>query len=112
MNESNYKESSAREITMRIEEIKVAQNGFVLEDDRGNLHVAKTLLELAQVAGELVPSNSSAVYVKGFDSNDLNNVKHYMREGKKIEAIKLLRDMFTARLGLREAKDIVEILCS
>jgi ribosomal protein L7/L12 len=96
---------------MQIEEIKVAQNGFVLEDDRGNLHVAKTLFEAAQIVGEAVPSPTTATYARGFDSNDLNNVKHYMREGKKIEAIKLLRDLFTARLGLREAKDLIEILC-
>ena len=97
---------------MRLEKINVAMNGFVLEDDYGNMHIAKTLLEAAQIAGESVPPTTSSIYAPGVDSNDLNNVKHYMREGKKIEAIKLLRDMFTTRLGLREAKDIVEILCS
>ena len=97
---------------MRLEKINVAMNGFVLEDDYGNMHIAKTLLEAAQIAGESVPPTTSSAYAPGFDSNDLNNVKHYMREGKKIEAIKLLRDIFTTRLGLREAKDIVEILCS
>lgn len=97
---------------MNVENIRVAQNGFVLEDTFGNLHIAKTLLEAAQLAGESVPSTTTSVYAPGFDSNDLNNVKHYMRDGRKIDAIKLLRDMFTARLGLREARDIVEILCS
>lgn len=96
---------------MRLEKINIAMNGFVLEDDYGNMHIAKTLLEAAQVAGESVPPTASSVYAPGFDSNDLNNVKHYMREGKKIEAIKLLRDTFTHKLGLREAKDLVEILC-
>lgn len=97
---------------MHLERIRIAQNGFVLEDIYGNMHIAKTLLEAAQIAGESVPPTTSSIYAPGFDSNDLNNVKHYMREGKKIEAIKLLRDIFTTRLGLREAKDIVEILCS
>lgn len=97
---------------MNVKNIRVAQNGFVLEDTFGNLHVAKTLLEVAQLAGESVPSTTSSVYAPGFDSNDLNAVKHYMRDGRKIDAIKLLRDMFSTRLGLREAKDIVEILCS
>lgn len=98
---------------MKVESIRVAQNGFVLEDAYGNIHIAKTLLEAAQIVGEAVPSSTSttATYAQGFDSNDLNNVKHYMREGHKIEAIKLLRNMFTARLGLRESKDLVEILC-
>ena len=96
---------------MHLGNIKAANNGFILEDVYGHLYVAKTLLEAAQIAGESVPPTTSSVYAPGFDSNDLNNVKHYMREGKKIEAIKLLRDMFTTRLGLREAKDIVEVLC-
>lgn len=96
---------------MRLEKINVAMNGFVLEDDYGNLHIAKTLLEAAQIAGEAVQPTTHSVYAPGFDSNDLNKVTHYMREGKRIDAIKLLRDMFTARLGLREAKDIAEILC-
>ena len=97
---------------MHLGNIKAANNGFILEDVYGHLYVAKTLLEAAQIAGESVPPTTSSVYAPGFDSNDLNNVKHYVREGRKIEAIKLLRDMFTTRLGLREAKDIVEILCS
>lgn len=97
---------------MHLGNIKAANNGFILEDVYGHLYVAKTLFEAAQIAGESVPSTASSTYAKGFDSNDLNNVKHYVREGRKIEAIKLLRDMFTTRLGLREAKDIVEILCS
>ena len=96
---------------MKLENIKAAQNGFVLKDACGNLYIAKTLLEAAQIAGEIVPDGSSCRYNKGFDSNDLNNVKHYVREGRKIEAIKLLRDCFTPRLGLREAKDLVEQLC-
>lgn len=96
---------------MKLENIRIAQNGFVIEDAYGNLHIAKTLLEAAQIVGEAVPSSTTATYARGFDSNDINNVKHYMREGRKIEAIKLLRDMFTARLGLRESKDLVEILC-
>lgn len=97
---------------MNVKNIRVAQNGFVLEDTFGNLLIAKTLLEAAQLAGESVQSTTYSVYAPGFDSNDLNNVKHYMRDGRKIDAIKLLRDMFSTRLGLREAKDIVEILCS
>lgn len=96
---------------MKLENIRVAQNGFVVEDGYGNLYVAKTLLEAAQIVGEAVQSSMTATYAPGFDSNDLNNVKHYMREGKKIEAIKLLRDCFVPRLGLREAKDLVENLC-
>lgn len=97
---------------MKLENIKAANNGFILEDVYGTLYIAKTLLEAAQIAGEAVPDAGSCVYTNGFDSNDLNNVKNHAREGQKINAIKLLRDCFTPRLGLREAKDIVETLCS
>lgn len=97
---------------MRLENIKIAQNGFVLEDAYGNLHVAKTLVEAAQIAGEHIPNPGYTNYAAGFDSNDLNNVKHHMREGRKIEAIKLLRNCFNPIISLREAKDLVEQLCS
>lgn len=96
---------------MKLESIRIAQNGFVIEDAYGNLHIAKTLLEAAQIVGEAVGSNDTATYSLNHDCNDLNNVKHYARQGQKIEAIKILRNCFTARLGLKEAKDIVEILC-
>lgn len=96
---------------MQIESFIVAKNGFVIEDSYGNFHIAKTLLEAAQIVGEITTNVGSTSYVSGFDSNDLNNVKYHMREGRKIEAIKLLRNCFTPRLGLREAKDLVEQLC-
>jgi ribosomal protein L7/L12 len=96
---------------MRLEKITVAQNGFIVEDWYGHLHIAKTLLEAAQIVGEAVPNPGSTCYSVGFDSNDLNNVKYHFREGHKIEAIKVLRNCFTPRLGLKEAKDLVEQLC-
>jgi len=98
---------------MNIEKIHVAQNGFVLEDSLGRMHIASTLHDAADLAGEFPrPSVNTVVqYVAGFDVKDLNNVKHRFREGRKIDAIKLLRDCFTPRLGLREAKDLVEQLC-
>ena len=96
---------------MRLEKITVAQNGFVVEDTYGNLHIAKTLLEAAGIVGEAVPNPGTTQFSVGFDSNDLNNAKHAFREGRKIDAIKILRDAFTPRLGLREAKDLIETLC-
>jgi ribosomal protein L7/L12 len=97
---------------MHLGNIKAANNGFILEDVYGHLYVAKTLLEAAQIAGEAVPSDHATTYSTGFDSNDLNNIKHHFREGRKIEAIKILRNCFTPRLGLREAKELIENFCS
>ncbi len=96
---------------MLIENIKVAHNGFIVEDGHGNLYIAKTLLEAAQIAGEEVPNPSSTQYSVGFSANDLNNIKYFAREGRKIDAIKLMRDCFAPRLGLREAKELIENLC-
>jgi ribosomal protein L7/L12 len=98
---------------MHIEKIHVAQNGFVLEDSFGRMHIAPTLHDAADVAGEFPrPSvNTFVQYVPGFGANDLKSVNRYFRAGRKIDAIKLLRDCFTPRLGLREAKNLVEQLC-
>jgi len=97
---------------MRLENIKVAQNGFVIEDAYGNLHIAHTLLEAARLAGEAVPDSGRTEYDTNRCAADLDNVKCLVQEGNKIGAIKLLRDCFTPRLALREAKDLVERLCS
>lgn len=96
---------------MRIEAIIVANNGFIVEDNSGNFHIAKTLLEVAQIVGEIVPAAGYTNYVSGYSDNDLRQVRNLAREGRKIEAIKTLRDCFTPRLGLREAKELVEQLC-
>jgi ribosomal protein L7/L12 len=97
---------------MQLESITVAANGFVLYEAYGRVHIAKTLLEAAQLTGEAVPNPSATHYATGYNSNDLNNVKGAFKEGRKIDAIKLLRDCFSPRLGLREAKDLIECLCA
>jgi hypothetical protein len=50
-------------------------------------------------------------YAFGYDSGDLLNVKQYMMQNRKIDAIKQLRLCFEPKLGLKEAKEIVEKLC-
>ena len=95
---------------MRIEEIKVAQNGFVLEDDRGNVHVAKSLAEAAQIAGETSPQSPSCTYAPGYHAGFFRKARTHALQGQKIEAIKVLRDMFSHRIGLKEAKEMVEVL--
>ena len=96
---------------MKLERIEVANNGFVLETLYGDTYIAKTLLEAAEIAGEPVRAPARTEYTEGFTVGDLIAVKERMREGKKIDAIKILRNCFTPRLGLREAKDIVEVFC-
>ena len=97
---------------MRLETIRAAKNGFILEDEYGNLHVAKTLVEAAELAGELDNSvRRLTVYTPGYNDENLRQVREAFRAGDKIRAIKQLRDCFTPTLGLREAKEMVEQLC-
>jgi ribosomal protein L7/L12 len=96
---------------MNLESIRAASNGFIIVDDRLNEYVAKTLIEAAQIVGEIVPDTQGTRYALGMTPGDLSVARACFRDGKKIEAIKILRDCFTPRLGLREAKDMIEILC-
>ena len=96
---------------MHLENIKIAQNGFVIEDSYGNLYIAHTLLEAARLAGETVPDGGRTEYNTNRSAADLDAVRCMFQAGDKIGAIKLLRDCFTPRLALREAKDLVERLC-
>lgn len=99
---------------MKIERIDVAQNGFVLYDNHNNLYIATNLTEMARLVGELPALGvaTSTTYESGYTIAQLMEVRTRMRDGRKIDAIRLLRDCFTPRLGLREAKDLVETLCS
>ena len=93
---------------MKLDNIRVAQNGFVLEDAYGNIHVAKTLVEAAQIAGETAPPEDKVVYASGENRSALDKARVSAKAGQKIEAIKYLRNAFTPRLGLLEAKDLLE----
>jgi ribosomal protein L7/L12 len=95
---------------MKIESIRVANNGFILENHFGDVYIAKTLTEVAQLAGEFPVNPSSVVYANGCNADTLRDARSEAQRGNKINAIKILRDAFTNRLGLREAKEIVEVL--
>lgn len=93
--------------------IRTVSNGYILEDE-GYPHrtfVAKSLKEAAEVAGELPKGQPSTVYSRDFGAIDLAKAKAEFVAGNKITAIKIIRDCFEPRLGLREAKDLVEQLC-
>ena len=97
---------------MKVTNITIAQNGFVLETNHNTVYIAKTLLEAAQISGEAVPLGNTVVYAPGYGATNLQDARRFALAGQKIEAIKTLRDTFTQRLGLREAKDIIEVLCN
>jgi len=95
---------------MRIEEITVAQNGFVLVDDHGKAYITKTLTEAAQLVGELPSMQVGVVYAPGYNADRLRDARREAQIGNRIAAIKILRDAFSQRLGLKEAKELVEVL--
>ena len=106
---------------MKFQSIRAANNGFVLESTYGDTYIAKTLIEAAQLAGEIPPTDSTAVYAPtdstvvyapNMGANQLTEAKSLAQQGYKIDAIKKLRDCFVPRLGLREAKDLIERLCA
>lgn len=98
---------------MKLQRIQIANNGFIIEDAYGEAYIAKNLIEAAQIVGEIIPSTSTstAVYASCMGANQLTEVKSLAQQGYKIDAIKKMRDCFTPKLGLREAKDLVERLC-
>jgi len=98
---------------MKLSNIRMVSNGFILTDDSDSEYISKTLVEAAQLAGELLPPEgaSNTVYTNYSRADNLAQVRELARQGLKISAIKALRDAFTPRLGLREAKDLIEQLC-
>ena len=98
---------------MKLEGIGFAENGFILHDSFGKTHVAKTLTEAAMIAGEVtVQPPAYTNYNPGFNHTDLRYVQTLYKQGDKIAAIKMLRDCFSPKLGLKEAKELVEQLCT
>jgi ribosomal protein L7/L12 len=90
--------------------IRSVTNGFIVEHG-GYEFVAKSLTEAAAICGEGGQVPGHTVYAPNHNEQTLYEVRASVRNGRKIEAIKKLRECFVPRLGLREAKELVEILC-
>jgi ribosomal protein L7/L12 len=102
-----------------------ANNGWVANSRwDGPSYVATSLHELATlVEGPApvikdsffslpeTPATVYSAYAEGFTVQDLYHIKTLAQAGRKIDAIKHLRNCFTARLNLKEAKELVEVLC-
>ena len=94
-----------------------ADNGFLIEYDWGTKRVFSSFTEAAQFFGETPVLQAAkplpidyVQYAYGQDANSLTDARTEYRRGNKITAIKMLRETFTPRLGLREAKELVETL--
>ena len=94
-----------------------AENGWVANSQwDGPSYIATSLHELATLVegpAPVKPQESATVYssyADGYTVQDLYHVKTLAQAGRKIDAIKHLRNCFTARLNLREAKELVEVL--
>ena len=94
-----------------------AKNGWVVNSRwDGPSYVATSLHEIATLVEGEAPAKEAVAqtyssYAEGFSANDLYTIKSFAAAGRKIDAIKLLRNCFTARLNLKEAKEIVEVFC-
>lgn len=90
-------------------EIRSVSNGYIVNYN-GEEYIASTLAQAAVIIGEYFPTPeiSSTVYAEGQSAMILRNVRSFARQGEKINAIKELRNCFTPRLGLCEAKEMVD----
>jgi hypothetical protein len=94
---------------------KPVDNGYIVMENGKPIRVAKSLSEAAEHYGAPRPATIFDKYVNyGSDVNgafELSGIRDHAKNGQKIDAIKRLRNLFGNHvLGLREAKDIVEIL--
>lgn len=93
--------------------IEQAENGFIYTDDLGRLFIYKTLTELANnVEGSVNQSPRGTHYAAGYSVKHLDTVRCLLNLGKKIDAIMLLRDIYEPRMGLKEAKELVDAMCN
>ena len=103
-----------------------ANNGWVANSRwDGPSYIATSLHELATlVEGPApavkddffslpeTPATVYSSYAEGFTVQDLYHVKTLAQEGRKIDAIKHLRNCFTVKLGLKETKELIEVFCN
>jgi ribosomal protein L7/L12 len=90
--------------------IRQVSNGYIVTDSSGNEQVALTLIDAARLIGETIPAPGATTYAPGYGSYNIESVNTHAQRGETIAAIRELRDCFAPRLGLREAKDIVDCL--
>lgn len=97
-----------------------AANGWIANSRwYGPSYIATSLHELATLVEGPAPTPAKpqesetaySSYNEGFNAIDLYKVKSLAQSGRKIDAIKHLRKCFTAQLNLKEAKELVEVLC-
>lgn len=91
---------------MKIVDINVVENGYLVENSWGERFVAKNLVEVATLAGEVALGR-----IEVTNPRQLQIARAAADEGHKIDAIKELRKAFNMDVSLRAAKEMVELLC-
>jgi ribosomal protein L7/L12 len=94
--------------------ITEAKNGFIIEI-AGEIYILQSLSDLWSIEVERytvreIGTTELNVYGNNYGPANLLSVRSLVCSGKKIEAIKLLRNIYTFRLGLKEAKELVELI--
>lgn len=97
--------------------IKQINNGFVYTNDWEEKYAFKTLTDLAvhvegpAYAAEPSPSLSRSMTYAPFKGIlNLRDIRQLALDGKKIEAIKEMRSLLNHAIGLKEAKEMIEVL--
>lgn len=95
--------------------IITAENGFMVESNYGGVRrVFPSFYAAAEYYREPIPApaaqDAPTYYTSGHNKDTIREVISLYRSGEKINAIKLMRDIYGTRLGLREAKELVELL--
>jgi len=94
--------------------ITEAKNGFILEI-AGETYILQSLSDLLSINFDSYMAHecgttAKSVYGKHYNVTSLLEVRSLAFSGNKIAAIRLLRDVYTFRLGLKEAKELVELI--
>lgn len=98
-----------------IYKIESVENGYIATSnntfDGPHKYVSTSLTELAKIIEpNIFPKDPDTnIYAPGYTKNDLIKARQQAQLGNKITAIKLLREVYVNRLGLQEAKDLVEM---
>ena len=94
--------------------ITKAKNGLILEI-AGETYVLRSLSDLLSINFDSYMAHecgttAKSVYGEHRNANSLLEVRGLVVSGNKMDAIRLLRDVYTVRLGLKEAKELVELI--
>ena len=81
-------------------------------DEEMTIEIVRTLYAKSEFVNHgSKPVSDNIWYANGKGAGDLMVIRSMMKGGQKIHAIKHMRGLFNRTMGLKEAKELLEILC-